>query len=149
MVAPERVGERREFWPGECSGCGQGLGERERAGEPLIFQQAELPPVSVLIAEYVRHRVRCQCCGKLTLASLPAGITESVLAPRFEAVVATLAGSYRLSRRQIAALVEELFGWPLSTGAIDKAIMRVSAILENPWRELREAIGRGRGRPCR
>ena len=142
LVAPERVNERLERWPEDCSGCGHDLGgqERESVGEPLIFQQAELPPVSVLISEYVRHRVRCERCGRLTLAGLPAGVSESVLAPRFEAVIATLAGSYRLSRRQIAALVQELFGWPLSTGAIDKAIMRVSGILEDPWRELAEAI---------
>jgi hypothetical protein len=78
MVAPERVNERLERWPEDCSGCGHDLGEQEResAGEPLIFQQAELSPVSVLICEYVRHRVRCERCGKLTSASLPAGVTD-------------------------------------------------------------------------
>jgi hypothetical protein len=75
LVAPERVNERLERWPEDCSGCGHSLGgqERESAGEPLIFQQAELPLVSVLICEYVRHRVRCERCGQLTLAAFAGG----------------------------------------------------------------------------
>jgi transposase len=51
-----------------------------------------------------------------------------------------LAGVYRLSRRQIAQFVRDVFGCPISVGAIDAAIMRVSAILADPWAELRDAV---------
>jgi transposase len=51
-----------------------------------------------------------------------------------------LAGVFRLSRDQVRQTVVEVFGIPASTGSIDNAIMRLSAILADPWAELREAI---------
>jgi len=57
-----------------------------------------------------------------------------------EAHVAMLAGVFRLSRRQIVEVVQEIFGCPISLGAVDQTIMRMSAVLADPWRELRAAI---------
>lgn len=51
-----------------------------------------------------------------------------------------LAGVFRLSRDQVRQTVVEVFGIPASTGSIDNAIMRMSAVLADPWTELREAV---------
>ena len=55
--------------------------------------------------------------------------------PRMQAHIAVLAGVYRLSRRQVADVVSEVFGCPISLGAVDAAIMRMSRVLADPWRE--------------
>jgi len=71
------------------------------------------------------------------LADLPDGVSGSALGPRLEAHIAVLAGVYRLSRRQIADIVTHVFGCPISVGAVDATIMRMSAALHDPWTGLR------------
>lgn len=140
MASPEQVNRRTERFPEGCS-CGHSFdGSEERVGGPLIHQQWELPPIRPLIFQYDLHRLRCPCCGRPRLADLPAGASWSAFAPRLEAHIATLAGVFRLSRRQVRQVVEEVFGCPISLGAVDAAIMRTSAILKDPWEALRDYI---------
>jgi len=109
-------------------------------GDPVIQQKWELPPIRPLICEYRLLRLRCPGCGKLVLVGLPAGVSGSAFGPKLEAHIATLAGVFRLSRRQVAEVVREMFLIEISTGAVDATIMRMSAILVDPWERLREAI---------
>lgn len=142
QLAPaECLDGRFDQLPDECSGCGRAFtGEERQAGEPVIHQKWELPPIAPLIFEYRLHRLRCPGCGKKTLAGLPAGVSASAFGPRLEAHIATLAGVFRLSRRQVAQVVEEMLGCPISVGAVDAAIMRMSQVLADPWRALADAI---------
>jgi transposase len=142
MAAPEQVNRHTEHLPVSCP-CGHRFdGNEERVDDPLIHQQWELPPIQPLIFQYDLHRLRCPCCGKPRLAELPAGVSWSSFAPRLEAHIATLAGVFRLSRRQVRQVVEEVFGCPISLGAVDATIMRMSAILKDPWEALRDYIQR-------
>lgn len=141
LVSPERVDRHTEHLPGAC-GCGHAFdGTETRVGDPVIHQQWELPPVAPLVFQYDLLRLRCPCCGRPALADLPAGVSWSAFAPRLEAHIATLAGVYRLSRRQVQAVVREMFGIEISLGAVDAVIMRMSQILKDPWEQLRAAIG--------
>jgi transposase len=74
------------------------------------------------------------------MAELPDGVSGSAFGPRIEAHIAVLAGVCRLSRRQVVNVVREVFGCPISLGAVDATIMRMSAVLADPWRELRDAV---------
>jgi transposase len=114
-------------------------GSEERVGDPVVDQQFELPPVVPLVFEHARVRLRCPTCQRATLAALSAG-ARSGFGPRLDAHIAMLAGVFRLSCDQVRQVVVEVFGIPASTGSIDNAIMRMSAILADPWAELREAI---------
>lgn len=98
-------------------------------GDPVIHQQWELAPVRPLVFQYDLIRLRCPCCGRLRLADLPVGVSWSAFAPRLEAHIATLAGVYRLSRRQVRDVIGEMFGIPISLGAVDAVIMRMSQVL--------------------
>ena len=139
LAAPERVNRSFEHLPQVC-GCGHRFdGSEERVGDPVCHQKWELPPIVPLIFEHRLHRLVCPECGNATLAE-PEDLTLSGFGPRIEAHIAVLAGVYRLSRRQLAAVVREVFGCPISTGAIDATIMRMSCVLADPWRELRDAV---------
>ena len=141
-VSPERVDQRSEHLPDACS-CGHSFdGSEERVDDPVIHQQWELPPVCPLVFEYELLRLRCPGCGRPRLADLPVGVSWSAFAARLEAHIATLAGVYRLSRRQVREVVENVFNVPISVGAVDAAVMRMSAILADPWEKLREYIQR-------
>jgi transposase len=138
-LAPEDR-RRTSHLPDAC-GCGhQFEGSEEQVGDPVIHQQWELPLIRPLVFQYDLVRLRCPCCGKPKLADLPAGASWSAFAPRLEAHIATFAGVYRLSRRQARDVVSQMFGIPISTGAVDAVIMRMSAILKDPWEQLRTAI---------
>jgi transposase len=140
LVGSERVDRRSEHLPQRCC-CGHRFdGSEERVGEPLVHQKWELPPIRPLVFQYDLLRLRCPCCGKPRLAELPEGVSWSAFEPRLEAHIAVLAGVYRLSRRQVRQVVHEVFGCPISVGAVDAAIMRMSAILKDPWEQLREYI---------
>jgi len=139
LVAAERLEKRVEHLP-DCCECGREFdGSEKRVGDPVVHQQFELPPVVALVFEQARVRLRCPACGRATLAALSAG-ARSGFGPRLDAHIAMLAGVFRLSRDQVREVVVEVFGVPASTGSIDNAIMRMSAILADPWAELREAI---------
>ncbi len=141
LVAPDRVNERVGHLP-DCCGCGREFdGSEERVGDPVVHQQFELPPIRPLVFEHGRLRLRCPACQRTTLAELSPG-AGSGFGPRLDAHIAMLAGVFRLSRDQVRQTVVEVFGVPASKGSIDNAIMRMSAILADPWVELREAIRR-------
>lgn len=140
IVPTERVDRRTEHLPTVC-GCGHRFtGCEERVDDPVIHQQWELPPIRPLIFQYDLVRLCCPCCRKPRLAELPAGVSWSPFAPRLQAHIGVLAGVYRLSRRQVRDVVSEMFAIPISTGAVDAAIMRMSEILKDPWERLRASI---------
>jgi transposase len=140
-VAPERVDKRFEHPPDRCD-CGHVFdGSEERVGDPVIHQQFELPVTRPLVFEHRRLRLRCPACAKATLADLSAGALSG-FGPRVDAHIAMLAGVFRLSRDQVREIVVEVFGVPACKGSIDNAIMRMSAILADPWAGLRGAIRR-------
>lgn len=141
LVAPERVDERVAHLP-DCCGCGHEFdGSEERVGDPVVHQQFELPVIRPLVFEHLRLRLRCPACQRTVLARLSAG-AGSGFGPRLDGHIAMLAGVFRLSREDVRRTVVEVFRIPASTGSIDNAIMRMSAVLADPWAELREAVRR-------
>lgn len=141
QLAPaERVDRAFEYLPGACV-CGHSFdGSERRLGDPLIHQKWELPQIRPLIFERRLLRLICPCCGEAKLADLPAGVSSSAFGPALEAHIATLAGVYRLSRRQVAQVIREIFHIEISLGAVDAVIMRMSAVLADPWQSLKNAI---------
>ena len=140
LAARERVDELVEHWPERCAACGDPFADAEGTfGEPLCHQVSELPLLAVRISEQRLHARRCRC-GQLTRAALPAGVARSAFGPRLQAAVATLCARQRLSRRQTAELLGELFGCPVSVGALDAILGRVGQALAQPYDELRAAL---------
>jgi len=141
LAAAERVDRRSAHLPDLCSDCGYRFsGDEQRVGDPVTHQKWELPPIRPLVLEYQLERLRCPCCSKPRLAGLPLGVSGSAFGPRLEAHIATLAGVFRLSRRQVAEVVSKMFCIPISVGAVDQTIMRMSAALADPWEQLRKSI---------
>ena len=142
LLPLEQVDRVVEHWPARCARCARELGEAEHvdAAEPQRRQLWELPPLTVAVTEHRLHRARCPGCGGETRAELPPELPRSAFGPRLEAAVATLSVRNRVSRRDVGELSEELFGCPLSLGAVDAICQRASAALARPHRELHEAV---------
>lgn len=141
MAPPEKVTERFSHKPQCCGGCGESFnGSEKEVGDPVAHQIWELPEIDPLIFEHLLLRLSCSNCGKAQLADLPQGISPSAFGPKLQAHIAVLAGVYRLSRSQIASFVSEIFRTSISVGAVDKTLMRSSALLADPWQALKDAV---------
>jgi transposase len=138
LVPPEQVRETFNCKPTACRRCGRGLAGEDP--EPLIHQVAELPRIEPVVDEYRLHRLTCPGCGATTCGALPAGVPTGCFGPYLQAVLAMLAGAYRLSKRQIQQVAADLFSLSIATGMISKLERRSAAALEAPYHELAIAV---------
>lgn len=88
-------------------------------------QVIELPIIRPEVTHWRLHQGWCLACGKLCKATLPAE-HSSGYGPRVTSFVGKMAGIVGASRSTVQGLCASLFGIPLSTGAIQKLVDRVS-----------------------
>lgn len=132
MLTTEQVDEVIVCVPERCAGCGATLPATAGPTDPVDERRQvhELPPVAVVVTEYRLAGRRCTGCGQTTRASLPVGVGAAGCGPRLTAVSATLSGRYRLSKRETAQCLGDLFGVDVSVGTVSALEQRVSAALE-------------------
>ena len=138
LVRPDRLRSSQDCKPSACRACGQSLHGAD--SNPLVHQVAELPRIEPIVDQYRLHRLRCPRCGKTTCGTLPEGVPTGNFGPYLQAVLATLGGAYRLSKRQIQQLTGDLFGLSISTGMISKLEQQSADALEAPSNELAAAV---------
>ena len=138
LVPPERLRSSTDCKPDACRRCGGALHGDDPI--PLIQQVAELPRIEPIVDEYRLHRLPCPRCGVTTCATPPEGVPAGSFGPYLQAVLATWAGAYRLSERQIQQMAGDLFGLSISAGMISKLERRSAEALEAPYHELAAAV---------
>src|SRR5215468_3552842 len=138
LVPPEKLRSSTDCRPTSCRRCAHPL--RGDDPEPLIHQVADLPRIEPIVDEYRLHRLSCPGCGATTCGTLPEGVPNGHFSPYTQAVLATLAGAYRLSKRQIQQLTADLFGLTISTGMISKLEKRSAAALAEPYHQLARSV---------
>src|SRR5215218_3400345 len=83
---------------------------------------------------------RCARCGRRTRGSLPQGVPRRPFGARLTAVVALLSGRYRLSRREVRQLLQDLWAVRVSLGAVVRQEQAQSAALAPVVEEVRAAV---------
>jgi transposase len=136
LVPPEQVQQTIPLKPLACRKCGQALHGEDP--QPRRHQVAEIPPVQAEVTEYCLHRLTCPDCGTRTCASFPSGVPTGAFGPRLQALLAILAGGYRLGKRPIRQLAHDLFGLSISTGMVAKLERATAEALQQPMAELEE-----------
>jgi transposase len=109
-------------------------------GRVWRHQVVELLPLAVRVTEYQMAVRRCPACGKRTRADLPAGVPRRPFGPSLTAVVALLSGRYRLSRREVQQLLQDLWQVRVSLGAVVRQEQAQSAALAPIVEEARAAV---------
>jgi transposase len=99
-------------------------------------QVIELPEIRMAVTHVVLHETRCPRCGRLLKAALPAAYRYGY-GPRLTALIGELSGPQRSSRSTVQAFCASVLGVPISRGAIQRAVDRVSAAITPHY----EAIG--------
>src|SRR5262249_53145896 len=134
LVPPEQIKRAIRVKPSACRKCGQALSGEDP--QPRRHQVAEIPPVQAEVTEYRLHPLICTARRTRACASLPVGVPTGAFGPRLQALLAVLAGAYRLGKRPIRQLASDLFGLSISTGMIAKLERATAAALQRPMTEL-------------
>jgi len=113
-----------EVIPSTCQTCGASLSGED--SHPHRHQVIDLPPVTPDVVEYRLHERKCLCCDTVTRAPLPLGVSALGYGEHLTAMVALLSGAYRLSYRQVCAVIDDLFGVRLSRGGIGRLRQEIS-----------------------
>lgn len=115
--------------PGPCTDCGCSLTDAAEVG--LERRQVfDLPPITVRVTEHQLIARRC-ACGTTTRATAPDGVTGPVqYGPRITAIILYLYVGQFLSKKRTAQALAELFGTPVSEGAVAAVTRRAADGLE-------------------
>ena len=130
LLPAEQARHLTDSIPSECECCGSD--QLDDDPSPHRHQVVDLPPIVPVFDECRQHARRCRRCAHVTLGPLPAGMPSLGFGPGVDAMVGQLAGEQRLSKRATAEAMTEVFGVPMSTGAVIDAQTRVSEALAVP-----------------
>ena len=125
LVSVEQVDKLVPVRPSTCQGCGQPLTGDDP--HPRRHQEVVIPPVRAQIVEYQLHILRCGHCDTLTEAPWPEEVSRRTFGPSVQAWVGLLSGAYRLSKRNLVALLHDAFGVRLSLGSVSQLEQEVTA----------------------
>jgi transposase len=88
-------------------------------------QVIELPPIALEVIHWVLHQGCCLGCGAWSKAQMPPEHTTGY-GPRLSALIGELAGTYGNGRRMVQTFCASVLQVPLSLGAIQKVLDRVT-----------------------
>lgn len=142
LLPPEQVDAVIDHWPERCRHCQTPLPADPSlaAADPERHQVTEVPPLRATVTEHRFQRVRCAQCGEETRAAWPAQVPRGAFGPRLQAVVALLSGRYRLSRREVASVCDEVLGAAVALGSVAGLCQDTAAALAGPMAQLEQAL---------
>jgi transposase len=109
----------------EPEACPCGQREFPETTPYYTHQLIELPEIRMAVTHVVLQEARCPRCGRGLKAPLPAAYRYGH-GPRFTALIGELSGPQRGSRSAVQAFCASVLGVPISRGAIQRAVDRVS-----------------------
>jgi transposase len=138
---PDRV---EEVLPPQCKHCGTALpqeaGDCQTAGDVVRRQMVDLPEVIVpVVTEYQYPKLVCPCCQKGTRAEIRPE-HEHQNGERLTAAISYLIGLRKMTRRDVAATMQDLFGVDISVGSVQKAWEETADAVAAPYTELEKAL---------
>src|SRR5262249_37210565 len=92
-------------------------------------QVLELPPIAMQVTHWILHQGWCPACGHWSKAQVPAEHATGY-GPRFSALMGELAGTYGNGRRMVQTFCALVLQVPISLGAIQKVVDRVTQAIE-------------------
>jgi transposase len=143
LLPAEQVTRHARRDPRRCRRCTGSLLNAQEL-EPLRHQVVEIPRIVPDVTEYVLGRRRCEVCNTVTSARLPSGVPLGMCGPRLSSLIVLLTGVYHLSRRNAAALLQDVLGVELSLGSVSNVEGKMTAVLGAAHEEALTCVRRAR-----
>jgi hypothetical protein len=100
----------------------------------------DLPEVILpVVTEYQYPKLVCPCCQKGTRAELRSEHAHQI-GERLTGVVSYLISVRKMTRRDVQAILQDLFGVEISVGSVQKAWEETGDALARPYAELEESL---------
>jgi transposase len=96
-----------------------------------------LPEIQMTVKHFVLHEARCSQCGRVTKAQVPPEALSGY-GPRLTALIGELSGSQRDSRSAVQEFCTSVLGVPISRGAIQRTVDRVSEAIRPYYEAIAE-----------
>ena len=140
----EKPDRSEEVSPLQCKHCGSALPqaaeEWRTTGDVFCCQIVDLPEVILpVVTEYQYPKLVCPCCQKGTRAELRSEHAHQI-GERLTAVVSYLISARKMTRRDVRATLQDLFGVDISVGSVQKAWEETADAVEAPYAEVQEAL---------
>src|SRR5262249_40874672 len=103
-----------------------------------------IPKIVPDVTEYILGRRRCPLCDTVTTAPLSEGAPQGLCGPRLSSLIVLLTGVYHLSRRNTAALLQDVLGVMLSLGSVSNVEGRMTDVLGAAHNEALTCVRRAR-----
>lgn len=134
LLPPDQVDHLVVHSPTTCPQCAMILpGDLPPTGSVLRQQVWDVPPVRPRVTEHQFPTVTCPLCQTPVRAPRPPDVPPGAFGPQVTALVGMLHGRYRLSDRETAALLHDVFGLPMGLGSVPALCEAVSAALVAVW----------------
>lgn len=151
LLPPEQVDELIVHLPTQCPYCQAtlplDLPLREiRENKAVLRQQVwDLPPIRPHVTEHQFPTITCPHCQHELRAPQPQGPQAlppfgGAFGPQVTSVVGLLHGRYRLSARETAALLFDLFGLTVSLGSIPALCQSVSEAVAPVYEQVQKQV---------
>ncbi len=141
LLPPEQIDELVVHRPTACPHCQTALPPTLPATGPVLRQQVwDVPPLQPHVTEHQFPTVTCPHCQAAVRAPRPSDVPPGAFGPQIVTLVALLHGRYRLSDREIVALLEDLFGLPVSLGSVPALCQTVSAALASVYGQVQTTL---------
>jgi len=134
LIPIEQVQTLYDLKPNICPNCQSNSFDSE-AIRTDVRQVVELPEAPPDVTQYNIHTCRCNCCGKHVKADIP-NEAQYGFGPRLMGLVTSLSGEFRLSKRQVTALLGKI-GIRICSGSVCKIHARACLILKDPYEEIK------------
>ncbi len=135
LVPIEQVQTQHDLKPDVCPHCQSSSLDAEII-RTEVRQVVELPEMPPDVTQYNIHTCRCNSCGKHVKADMP-DEAKYGFGPRLMGFITSLSGEFRLSKRQVAALMGKI-GIRICSGSVCKIHARASQILKDPYEEIKK-----------
>lgn len=113
--------------------------KNNRVGEPIRYQQIEIPPIKPHVTEYQLITLSGKC-NEINKGILPFDIAQSCFGSRLTAILAYLTSVCNLSRRKLQDGLKTIFNIDISLGSCQNILEQVSSACEVPCTELNKML---------
>ena len=125
-----------ELHPQRCS-CGCNVIDDQE--HYYTHQVIELPEIQPVVKHLLLHRGKCPRCGKTVKAYIPDELRTG-FGPRISALVAELTAVCGNSRRMVQDTLHSVLGIPISQGALQNVMDRVSEAISPHYTDIGEVV---------
>ncbi|MDQ2806887.1 MAG: transposase [Chloroflexota bacterium] len=110
------------------------------AAPPQRRQVWDLPPIHAPVTEHQLLGIACPNCAAFVYAALPPAVPPGRFGPQVVALVGLLHGRFRLSAREVVAILGTVFGVALGLGSVPACCATVRAAVAPCYEQVAAAV---------